>query len=195
MSKEGIYIAKKTINHNSNLDQGEWIQIPRTNKNNTKRKKTYSYEDNLKKKIERKKKNYLYKINRNKKELDKYVTENSLFIKSRLDEGFLIEDSELKQDVNQKLDIMEKNLETAHSSDNLKEFLIYSEKVKDSIKYVNSKINKSNFTELILANKISNVNKSLLDKIKNKQAKPVQVIPKLWRKIEPGISFADMLKK
>ena len=35
MSKEGIYIAKKTINHNSNLDQGEWIQIPRTNKNNT----------------------------------------------------------------------------------------------------------------------------------------------------------------
>lgn len=195
MSKEGIYIAKKTINLNLNSEQGEWIQIPKTNKNNIKRKKTYSYEHNLKKKIERKKKNYLYKINRNKKELDKYVTENSLFIKSRLDEGFIIRDMALKQDVNQKLDIMEKNLEKANSSDNLKEFLIYSEKVKDAIKYVNSKINKSNFTELILANKISNVNQSILDKIKNKQPKTKEVIPKVWRKIEAGLSFADMLKK
>ena len=181
MSKEGIYVAKKIIN-SQNTNQDDWIQIPRS-KQNKKKKKTYSYEDNLRKKLERKKKNYLYKINRNKKELEKFVQENSLFIKSRLEEGYTIIDINLKNDINNNLDIFENKYELANSTDNLREFLALSKEVKEAINNINLKINKTNFTGLILDNKITNKNEALIDKIKSRVV--TKKLNEKYGKIEP----------
>ena len=189
MSKEGIYIAKKEFTKDKNSD--EWIKIPSQKKKN--KKKTYSYEENLKRKIERKKKNYQYKITRNKKELEKFVSDNSLFIKNRLNEGYTINDDVLKNEINYNLDTLENKYNLACNCDNLREFLQYREEVKNAINFINEKINKKNFTQLILDDKIGNVNPEMVNKIKNK-LKPVQPKPKVWKTIEPGISFLDVLK-
>tara|TARA_B100001093_G_scaffold441931_1_gene443375 strand:+ start:46 stop:621 length:576 start_codon:yes stop_codon:yes gene_type:complete len=191
MNTEGKYIAKKTINHNTKSD--EWVQISKPRQNN--KKNSYSYEDNLKKKLERKKKNYLYKINRNKKELEKYVAENSVFIKNRLAEGYIIINQELKNEINNKLDNLEIKLDLINSCDNLREFLVLRIDVKEIIEFINLKINKHNFTQLVLDNQISNKDEEVINKIKNKVNVPKKVTPKVWKKIEPGLSFADILKK
>ena len=191
MNSEGKYIAKKKINHN--MKQDEWIKISKPKQNN--KKKTYSYEDNLRKKLERKKKNYLYKINRNKKELEKYVSENSLFIKNRLSEGYIIINQELKNEINSKLDNLEIKLDLINSCENLREFLVLKTDVVNTIDFINLKINKQNFTKLILENQISNKDTDIIGKIKNNYSIPKKTTPKVWKKIEPGLSFADILKK
>merc|ERR1712196_680883 len=101
-------------------------------------------------------KNYLYKINRNKKELEKYVSENSLFIKNRLSDGYIIINQELKNEINSKLDNLEIKLDLINSCENLREFLVLKTDVVRTIDFINLKINKQNFTKLILENQISN---------------------------------------
>ena len=191
MNKEGIYIAKKVINHNTDSD--DWVKISKTRHNNN--KKSYSYEDNLKKKLERKKKNYVYKITKNKKELEKYVAENSIFIKNRLAEGYIITNQDLKREINTKLDNLENKLDLISTCNNLREFLVLRNDVKDCITFINIKINKDNFTKLILDNKISNKDGEIINKIKNNLNVSKKTVPKVWKKIEPGLSFADILKQ
>ena len=193
---EGLYIAKTVTDNNMTTNIDDWTKILNINKRPNKSVKKYSYEDNLNKKLERKRKNYLYKINKNKKELVNYVNDNSLFIKNRLAEEYIIVNIGLKKIINSSLDNLEFKLELANDSENLREFLVFKDEVVQIIKEINTNINKENFTQLILDNKISNKNISIIDKIKNTDiSKTIKSEPKIWKKIEAGLTFADILKQ
>jgi len=193
---EGLYIAKTVTDTNTTTNIDDWTKISNIHKRSYETVSKYSYEDNLNKKLERKRKNYLYKINKNKKELVNYVNDNSLFIKNRLAEEYIIVHIGLKKIINSGLDNLEFKLELANDSENLREFLVFKDEVVQIIKEINTNINKENFTQLILDNKISNKNISIIDKIKNTHiSKTINSEPKIWKKIESGLTFADILKK
>lgn len=199
------YIPKKAV---TNVILDEWVQV---NIDKNQNKKNYSYEDNLRKKLDRKRKNYLYKLNRNKKALQKYVSEKSSFINDKLEEGYTIIDLDLKKDINNKLDELDNKHELAESCDNLQDFLILNEEVRYIVDYINLKLNSTNLDQLILENKItkqgndqprSTINDNVSPSRTNacigktmKESLNISKPRKQSKKIDPKISFADMLRR